>query len=1495
MKRGEDLLKQADEFIGKNESAQAQHSLDKAKAALKHALPSGKETEIKPLLGEVYLKCADLLKLSQNFTIEEVRKNYTKAQRYLLDENKQEEIRACLASFPASPAHRQIQRKPTLPPSSVPAILASITGLPAGFFTGTTSSSTPNQPLKSYRFVGPNDITDTRHLAWCLQKTACDPESSEVQKQLYSLAREVIEQFGKRKGKDLICMREAAELATVPYIKIYSQLIDHAVQALNLQLHPTLNIDVVQGLAIIVRNCPEPLLKKEGGVNANIWTSILSVSLERLKIVHKGETVPVQQLVQSISQLLDAMVQAGVAGISREQLQKPLNDELRDEDKLNPHKDAELAWQIRYAREALAYIPNDESTAKAVLRCLFNAGVGILKLASAVKNCDVGKLLESFDHFEDTFAGVLEVANTIGSSSGLKEAINSVKEASASFDELKADCQDRSRQKGWYAALQCLDMLIGTKEWVKFEAFVRQSAYRQNADFLQGICQRLERIICTQEDETIQKQAIQFLQSLQQDTTLWMNEKAGAQALFKQGSAKVKQKAQTTLEQLERRATQLESNDIDVSWGWGSVSQSDLSTQLLDAARAKLKKLLLQKLLGNLQDNIQKLKSTYLEGLQQDKEIKDALTNYVAPEGILLNDTGRFDLKSKVQDFLNSDKKTLLLLGDAGSGKSTFNRHLACTLWETYIQTSAAEDIVIPVFISLSSLPETGPNLVSTFFETQEFSKEQIRELQIKHRFVLILDGFDEIKDRHRSFYKDNQLDKWKNAKIIISSRPEYLGPNYQYKFHSSEESTALQEYWLAPFSEKTVKLYIDRYSETHPHALWSAERYKKALEEPGLKELVSNPFLLKMAMGELPILSQIRQAESQRFTRIALYDQFVKSWFDRSQQRLAQIQLNAEEITEFKRLEQEGFAEHGMDFSKELAKEMYLAGEVVTTYSATATRERRINAAPENNWRKRLLSNDSVQTKLKRLNAPLICQNKTSGSGQEYRFIHKSLQDYFVAQALGEELRGNADGEDLELSKKLSVVKNIGRLWDDLRDGLDLEQSALFNVLNVVKDPAVQSFLIEQVRQDPGLLKPLLGWVKASKARDNVERAAANALTIVVKAGVRLNGLDLSRIKVPGADLSDGLFEETQFKGADLSGVDFQGAWLESANLEKAKLDEVNFGQLPNLELKAIDSRSYDLPDGSWLATNTMHIGDQIKYYKADIIELRTLEKHSREVNRKAFSPSGKILASGNVDGSVKLCRVESGELMHTLPGHNSEVSSISFSASGEMVASGSIDGTVQLWRVESGELMHTLPGHSGEVVRMTFLLSEKGGAAVVSESIDGTVELQYVTDKNYQPFTNFEAINWRWDSYSYFYCEDYLLSEKVLGRENLGGENSGLLMRDTRFKVTITGHIIKINSIILKSIPNNCAFDYGDFSEGCRGVKISGPIDKKIEDRELNLYWAPSQSALNVNNMSIQNADGLSSTDTRLLRQRGARCEPPDQKDTLSKPALITNWPGV
>ncbi|HWT00866.1 MAG TPA: WD40 repeat domain-containing protein [Pyrinomonadaceae bacterium] len=73
------------------------------------------------------------------------------------------------------------------------------------------------------------------------------------------------------------------------------------------------------------------------------------------------------------------------------------------------------------------------------------------------------------------------------------------------------------------------------------------------------------------------------------------------------------------------------------------------------------------------------------------------------------------------------------------------------------------------------------------------------------------------------------------------------------------------------------------------------------------------------------------------------------------------------------------------------------------------------------------------------------------------------------------------------------------------------------------------------------------------------------------------------------------------------------------------------------------------------------------------------------------AYSPDGKLLASGGAEGEVQLWDALTGELKRTMPGHPNWVYRAAFSPDGRTLAT-STPSDVRLWDVGTGELRHTL-----------------------------------------------------------------------------------------------------------------------------------------------------------------------------------------------------------
>ncbi len=541
----------------------------------------------------------------------------------------------------------------------------------------------------------------------------------------------------------------------------------------------------------------------------------------------------------------------------------------------------------------------------------------------------------------------------------------------------------------------------------QLQQFIQQAASKDALDELKQQLQQTQ-----QQLKTIQKNNNQATQQVPQELASQINALGSPYAALKQNLLKIQTGIQQELQalakkldecfkgletqitqvekQLAARLEQLEKR-VDVLEKWVDAAKKDIGfvEQTVPVKLAELRKRALE-----------------------DKDTQDELANYIPACGAhRVTDTNTFDMEKAATDFFKTNKQVLLLLGNSGGGKSTFNRYLAKKLWENYKVGDP-----IPLFISLPNLHNPEKALLVEHLTRQGFTEKEIQFIIKNHKLILILDGYDEMRigdqmNQFKNLYTSNQLASLPSPglKILISCRTEHLTKvdRYERYFMPGQneklQPAAFMEIFVAPFNIQQITAYITKYLELHIEntlkdisAEWQkTETYLQNIGDlPGMRELITTPFLLMIAMDVMPEIVEkykhLDEAERLKLTGANLYDAFIKKWFERQADKL---------------MVEGGLPEDGhdvmddfMDFSKELAKAMHFAKASRVYYKPQSNLFEKQNLKDQ--WSENFFSDKNKDMMRARKGCPL-----KKVAPFTWAFIHASLMEHFVTKDIYDNL----------------------------------------------------------------------------------------------------------------------------------------------------------------------------------------------------------------------------------------------------------------------------------------------------------------------------------------------------------------------------------------------------------------------------------------------------------------------------------------------------------
>jgi hypothetical protein len=669
----------------------------------------------------------------------------------------------------------------------------------------------------------------------------------------------------------------------------------------------------------------------------------------------------------------------------------------------------------------------------------------------------------------------------------------------------------------------------------------------------------------------------------------------------------------------------------------------------------------------------------------------------------------------------------------------------------------------------LSELKELLPRYLT---DACHLTSEELYAIQndrkSQHRILLVLDGFDElkqepdsqteaIKGQFRNCVETCGAEAWfaGQIKVVVTCRVRHLpDTSTEQRYFGFGARNEYRRRVMLPFSSAQIATYLIERTGTMENHLLSADTYLSVMAaSPSIKAMVRNPFVLRLFTDALPELQkQGRVLESIK--RYDIYKAFVTQWFVRETARLpAEIQGQLEVAavgSSWKGTTKTTTKDMFEWYAATLANEMYRQDSLVVRLNTgldspavaiwqglearvvqglkervaehLTIRYRKSGAAEKVRLETENITDvdkyfaryhcEEVNKALHEVTTALEAFKVTSPlkqQGDVCSFIHKSFYEFFLAQAIL-----HSAGADLPLSARVAQTLTC------------LSAAAGHELRRIQQEPQTLLFLQDiwiGNSTDPlikRVIETLFAVIDVSKGLPEHGPAAANAITLLNWMETRLEHQSWKGIQIPGANLAYAFLTGSCLSGANLRGVKLFRANLQNVSFSRADLTNVNLAEYAPIAMEGGTVIAHD-PTQRWFAVCN---GKNVFQYDTERNGLirEPMIGHSDEVFCGAYSPDGKLVASGSDDKTIRQWVVASGEPFGpVLVGHSSWVNRVAYSPNGKLLASGSDDETIRQWDVATGEPFGpVLVGHTSWVSSVVY---SPDGKLLASGSEDETI----------------------------------------------------------------------------------------------------------------------------------------------------------------------------
>ncbi|MDM8540752.1 pentapeptide repeat-containing protein [Desulfococcaceae bacterium HSG9] len=586
--------------------------------------------------------------------------------------------------------------------------------------------------------------------------------------------------------------------------------------------------------------------------------------------------------------------------------------------------------------------------------------------------------------------------------------------------------------------------------------------------------------------------------------------------------------------------------------------ESKVPSVYLDNIAAYLKKAIWQ------YEHWQEVKDSEEQDFLFEVMARADLNEYYVPTYCTDKNKKSFLLDDLFKAFLQDNTKSFLtLLGDFGTGKSSFSLYYYIRLARQYLKNQNSH---IPIFISLKDY--NGRLNIEEFVVKEFYEKFQIeisfrifQDLALQGKFVFFVDGFDEMASladhelteknfkeltklsfENVLFMTDDCEKSQTTNKVFLTSRTHYfyseihekeiLKADYTilYRNYATKSDYEITRIHLKQFNDEQIEEYVFKNTKNEQ----TTNKILKTIKSTyNLQELSTRPLLLEMIVKTIQTLTN-----KSEINTYVLYQTYTEQWIYRDDWR--------------SQMKPEGKRALMWD----LALKMFRKGGDFALYYSELNKPKKehLKASFE------IIGDDYYKYET------MTCSFLNRDKEGNYKFIHKSLMEYFLAEYFFHTIKRK--------EKRIIRPSELNRETEYfLKLAISLEKSNL-------KSLDLSGLNLNRIDLKEAKLNG------ANLIRANLEDTFLGGASLI---GANLGRANLGGANLGGANLEDANLVEANLVWANLVGANlirtnFMKAYLGGANLEKANLGGAN---LDNTYLVRANLRRANLRRANFVGAN--------------------------------------------------------------------------------------------------------------------------------------------------------------------------------------------------------------------------------------------------------------------------------------------------------------------